>query len=259
METIRLCGVDVHPVSLDQAADQVLGWAGDRKEGRVRLVVTPNVDHVVMFAERADVREVYGAADLVLVDGKPLVWVARLQGRPLPGRVAGSDLVPQVFARSRQTGQQVRAYFLGAGSGVGERAAKRVEQDYPTVKVVGVFSPPRGFEKDPQQNEGILERIRAAEPDLLLVGLGAPKQELWVQAHREAIHAKVALCIGATIDFLAGEKSRAPEWMQKVGAEWLYRVLQEPRRLGPRYARDGVVFPKILLGELLQARRRPSY
>ena len=107
----------------------------------------------------------------------------------------------------------------------------------------------RSFEKDYEENQRILQLIEQAEPDLLVVGLGAPKQELWVHAHRDRLHAKVALCVGATIDFLAGEKARAPRWMRRMRLEWLHRLLSEPRRLAKRYARDAWVFPQLVWGE----------
>jgi len=145
-------------------------------------------------------------------------------------------------------------YLLGAAPGVAERAAENVHRRWPAVRVVGTYSPPIGFERDAVENEGILERIADARPDVLVVGLGAPKQELWVHQHREKLAAKVALCVGATIDFLAGEKARAPRWMQRVGLEWFYRVASEPKRLAARYARDAWIFPRLLAREWWQRR-----
>jgi N-acetylglucosaminyldiphosphoundecaprenol N-acetyl-beta-D-mannosaminyltransferase len=137
-------------------------------------------------------------------------------------------------------------FLLGAGPGVADRAARNIASRWPAVHVVGTYSPPLGFERDPQENEAILAKVAAARPDVLMVGLGAPKQELWVDAHRTRIEAAVTLCIGATIDFLAGEKRRAPRWMRRTGLEWLHRVASEPRRLLHRYARDGWVFPQLV-------------
>jgi N-acetylglucosaminyldiphosphoundecaprenol N-acetyl-beta-D-mannosaminyltransferase len=118
------------------------------------------------------------------------------------------------------------------------------------VDVVGCYSPPLGFENDAKENERILMLIREAAPDLLVLGLGAPKQELWMHRHRGEIAAKVALCVGATIDFLAGEKKRAPKWIQSLGLEWAHRMCSEPKRLVKRYARDAVIFPRLVLKEM---------
>jgi N-acetylglucosaminyldiphosphoundecaprenol N-acetyl-beta-D-mannosaminyltransferase len=249
---VELFGVQIDPLRMDEAVGQVLSWAqGD--EARCRFVVTPNVDHVVMLQHHDGLRAAYRDAGLVLVDGAPVLWSARLLNRPVPERVAGSDLVPALFAAARDD-EPLKVYLLGAGPGVAERAAGKIERQWPGVKVVGTYSPPLGFERDDGENAAIMARIAGAKPDVLVVGLGAPKQELWVHKHREKIAAKVALCVGATIDFLAGEKSRAPRWMQRVGLEWFYRVASEPKRLAARYARDAWIFPRLLAREWWQRR-----
>ena len=125
----------------------------------------------------------------------------------------------------------LKVFLLGAAPGVAERAAERIHERWPSVEVVGSYSPPLGFEKDACENENILQQVAAAKPDVLVVGLGAPKQELWVHTHCQQIAAPVALCVGATIDFLAGEKPRAPVWMRRTGLEWVHRLASEPRRL----------------------------
>jgi N-acetylglucosaminyldiphosphoundecaprenol N-acetyl-beta-D-mannosaminyltransferase len=117
---------------------------------------------------------------------------------------------------------------------------------WPNLETVGVYSPPIGFEKNPDESNYILGRIALGQPDVLIVGLGAPKQEIWVHQHRDLICARIALCVGATIDFLAGEKKRAPAWMQRSGIEWLHRVCTEPKRLAKRYAKDAWVFPRLV-------------
>jgi N-acetylglucosaminyldiphosphoundecaprenol N-acetyl-beta-D-mannosaminyltransferase len=133
---------------------------------------------------------------------------------------------------------------------VAERAAEQIHGTWCGVEVVGCYSPPLGFEKDAAENEAILARVAAANADLVVVGLGAPKQELWVAAHRDRIAAPAALCVGATIDFLAGEKARAPVWMRRVGLEWLHRMASEPRRLARRYLRDAIQVPRLMWREI---------
>jgi len=146
--------------------------------------------------------------------------------------------------------------LFGAAPGVAERAASAIEARYPGVRVVGAYGPPLGFERDPEETRRSLARIRDAEPELLLVGLGAPKQELWVHANQAEIRTRVALCIGATIDFLAGERGRAPSWMQRIGLEWFHRMVQEPKRLVPRYAKNAIEFPKLVFREWREQGRR---
>jgi N-acetylglucosaminyldiphosphoundecaprenol N-acetyl-beta-D-mannosaminyltransferase len=120
------------------------------------------------------------------------------------------------------------------------------------VEVVGTHSPPFNFECDRFENELILAKVAAVRPDVLIVGLGAPRQELWVDAHRSRIESSATLCVGATIDFLAGQKRRAPRWMRRVGLEWLHRVASEPRRLTGRYARDAVIFPLLVFRQAIE-------
>jgi len=243
----KLFGIELDAIRFSEAVRQVHAWV-EQGEHRCHYIVTPNVDHAVMFQERADLRDAYHDAALVLADGAPVVWAAKLLGRMLPGRVPGSDLTPAVFAAARKT-RPLTTFLLGAGPGVARRAGERIEAIWPAVKVVGTYSPPLGFEKNDVENAAIVERINAASADLLVIGLGAPKQELWIHRFAPQLNTSVALCVGATIDFLAGEKQRAPKVLQRVGLEWLHRVASEPRRLLKRYARDAWIFPQLVWRE----------
>ena len=205
---VPLFGFEIDAIDMAGAIERIYGWI-ERGEMNCRFVVTPNVDHAVLFQDHAGLRDAYANASLVLADGAPVVAAARLLGRAVPARVAGSDLAPALFSATQSHHRPLRVYLLGAGPGVAARAAQNILARWPGVEVVGTDSPPLGFERNQTINDEVLERIAAAQPDVLIVGLGAPKQELWVNAHRERIHASVALCVGATIDFLAGEKRRA--------------------------------------------------
>jgi N-acetylglucosaminyldiphosphoundecaprenol N-acetyl-beta-D-mannosaminyltransferase len=244
---VELFGVQIDSLRMDQAVGQILAWVADSSE-RCRFVVTPNVDHIVMLQHHAELRAAYEDAGMVLADGTPVLWSAQLLNRPLPQRVAGSDLVPSLFTAIPHD-RPLSIFLLGAAPGVAERAAANIRRRWPAVQIVGIHSPPLGFERSEQDTAEILRRVDAARPDVLIVGLGAPKQELWVHQHRGELRAKVALCVGATIDFLAGERNRAPLWMRHAGLEWLYRVLGEPRRLAARYARDAIIFPRLVAQE----------
>jgi N-acetylglucosaminyldiphosphoundecaprenol N-acetyl-beta-D-mannosaminyltransferase len=247
-ERVRLFGLEIDRVTMPQAVERVLHWTTAHDPG-CRYVVTPNLDHAVMFQEHAGLRAAYSQAALVLADGWPLVAASRWLGRPLPERVAGSDLVPAVFAAAGQRRQPLRVFLLGAAPGVAERAAKNIERRWPAIHVCGRCSPPLGFERDAVVNERILAQVAAARPDVLVVGLGAPKQELWLHQHHATIDVPVALAVGATIDFLAGERRRAPRWLQRMQLEWLHRLASEPRRLAARYWRDACVFPRLMWRE----------
>lgn len=250
---VRLFGIAIDPLTMSETVDAVLGWAREPRGTSCRFVVTPNVDHAVMFQSNDKLRAAYADAALVLADGAPVVAAARMLRRAIPERVPGSDLAPAMFKRASESmGQRrnaalpLRVFLLGAGPGVAERAAANIAARWPGVAVVGTLSPPMGFERDAKESERILAAVNEATPDVLLVGFGAPKQELWVHAYAPQLNAKVALCIGATIDFLAGEKRRAPRWMRRVGLEWLHRLSTEPRRLAKRYLRDAWVFPQLV-------------
>lgn len=237
---VPLFNYEVDPLTMDEAVRQVLAWI-EARDGVCRYVVTPNVNHTVLLERHAGLRRAYRDAGLILVDGMPVLLAARWFGRPVPARVAGSDLVPRLFdAAERSAG--ISVFLLGAGPGVARRAAARIEARWPKSKVVGLDSPPLGFESDAACGDRIVAAIADTRPDLLVVGLGAPKQELWVHAHWRRLAAPAALCVGATIDFLAGEKRRAPRWMRRTGLEWLHRAASEPRRLAKRYAADAWAF-----------------
>lgn len=237
---LRLFNYEVDPLVMDEAVEEILAWIVAR-DPVCRYVVTPNVNHTVLLERHVGLRLAYRDAGLVLVDGMPLVLAARLFGRPVPERVAGSDLVPRLFDEAdRRNG--IRVFLLGAAPGVAQCAARQIEHRWPRCRVAGTHSPPVGFERDAAENDGIVAAVARARPDLLVVGLGAPKQELWVHAHRERLAVPVALCVGAAIDFLAGEKRRAPAWMRRAGLEWLHRIGSEPRRLAKRYAGDAWAF-----------------
>ena len=248
---VRLFGVDLDPLRMTETVSRIQRWVADPNSG-CRYVVPPNVDHTVLLRHDARLQAAYRDADLVLADGWPVVFASRLVDRALPERVAGSDLVPSLFTYANA---ELRVFLLGAAPGVADRAATNIHRSWARVSIVGTYSPPLGFETDQQENGQILERIRQARPDLLIVGLGAPKQELWVHAHRAQIEAKAALCVGATIDFLAGENKRAPQIWQRCGLEWLFRMMSDPRRLVRRYARDAFIFPQLVWQEWQQTRR----
>lgn len=251
---IPLFGLEIDNLDMAGAVQTILSWR-DEPHVACRYVVTPNVDHVVLFQTHVALRDAYRGASLVLADGAPVVAASRLLRKPLPERVAGSDLAPALFDAATRVFEEsgvrsLRVFLLGAAPGVAERAARKIHQRWVGVDVVGTLSPPLGFEHDTAQNERIYRAVAETEPDIILIGLGAPKQELWIAQHAGRLAARGALCVGATIDFLAGEKPRSPVWMQRLGLEWLHRLASEPSRLASRYLRDAWVFPQLVWREL---------
>lgn len=242
----RALGVWVDALSLEQAAERVARFLAEAESDRAtpaRYVVTPNLDHAVQLLENVDLRSVYRAAALILPDGMPLVWAARWNGYSLFERVTGSDLTPRVLSIAPPG---TKVFLLGGSDEASARAQARIEADYPNVAVVGRSSPPRGFEKDPAWSDRLTHEITSSGAELVILGLGAPKQELWAHAHAARLPGTVLLCVGATIDFLAGTVSRAPRFVQRIGLEWLYRMLSDPGRLVQRYAKDAWYLPLLL-------------
>lgn len=213
-------------------------------KGEATMVITPNLDHAVRASRSDEYREFLSRASLVVADGQPLIWASRLLSTPLPERVAGSDLLPALCERAAQRGHRV--YFFGGNPGSAESARDILTARFPGLQVVGTACPPIGFDKDPQQNEAALADIQAAEPDIVFVGLGSPKQERWITANQDRYGPAVSLGIGVSFSFIAGDVKRAPVWMQKLGLEWVHRLCQEPSRLWRRYLVDSWGFLPIL-------------
>jgi N-acetylglucosaminyldiphosphoundecaprenol N-acetyl-beta-D-mannosaminyltransferase len=229
VERVPLGRIHVDAYTFEGAIDAIVGLC--RKGGGT--VVTPNVDHVVMAETDDALKAAYDGSSLSLLDGKPLQWLAGAMNRPVPGKISGSDLIRPLVARAAREG--LSCYFLGGLEGVAQKAADILAAENPGLKVAGCFSPPFGFEKDPAQDQAVVDRVRAAAPALVFLALGAPKQELWGHKHKAALAPAVTLGIGASLDFIAGTVKRAPRWMSDAGLEWAYRLAQEPGRMYERY------------------------
>ena len=230
---VRLLNTYVDNITMEEAVAHIEKLA---RTGHNAYVVTPNVDHIVRLERDEYFRQIYSDADLILTDGKPLIWISKWMGEPIKEKVSGADLFPRVCAMA--AGKGYRVALLGAKEGAAARAAENLVQKYPGLRVTGIYSPPLGFEKSPEEREKVYSFIRLAEPDILCIGLGTPMQEKFFFKARKKIQVPVVLHIGAAIDFEAGVVQRAPGWMQDVGLEWLYRVLREPGRLFKRYFID---------------------
>jgi N-acetylglucosaminyldiphosphoundecaprenol N-acetyl-beta-D-mannosaminyltransferase len=250
MERVTLFGVSIDNVNAAEAVERVRELL---ENGSQHYVTTPNTDHVVRLQKDTALRQAHEEASLVLADGWPVVQACRILGRPLKGRVTGADLLPNVCEMAAKSGRSL--YILGGMDGVAERAAHNLRARYPGLRIAGTYSPPFGFERDAEECRRIAERIDRARPDLLAIGLGCPKQELWIAKHRREMQFGVALCIGAAIDFAAGNLSRAPQWMQHNGLEWLYRLAQEPGRLWKRYLVDDMAFARVVAREWFNRRK----
>ncbi len=268
---VMILGVPVDDLSLDSTIQHILSMIRDYQlDWRPRQVATVNVDFLMNSlswfpfgpARHPELLEILQNADLVTADGMPIVWLSRLLHAPIQARVAGSDLVPALAKTIAQTGHSV--YFLGGSGDIGQQAADKLIQKYPGLNVAGVDSPFVYTEGEEmltadEQDKLILEKINKVRPDILLVGFGNPKQELWFNRNSHKLKAAVTIGIGGTYEFIVGNVSRAPVWVQKSGFEWIHRILQDPKRLWKRYA---IAIPKLcvitiplLLSNLIQRKK----
>lgn len=199
-------------------------------------VVTPNVDHIVQLERGGELCEVYQNANLILADGMPLLWIAKWYGTPIKQKISGSDLFPLLCEMAANKGYTM--YFLGAEEGVDAKAAENLTKRYVGLQVVGTYSPPIGFEKDENELDKVRRKILEVKPHILIVGLGCPKQELFILHNKDKLEVPISLGFGASLDFEANHIKRAPKWISDHGLEWLFRIIQDPRRMAKRYLID---------------------
>ena len=207
-------------------------------------VVPINVDVVMKIENDEKLKRIIDEADMVLVDGKPLIWISKIKKNKIKEKVSGSDLVPKLCEISNKKGYSI--FIIGGKEGVAEAAKQKLKEKYSNINIVGTYAPPFGFENDQEELNKINKIISSVKPDLLFACFGCPKQEKWIYDNYNKYGAKVSICAGATVDFLAGNIKRAPKWMSDCGLEWFYRFLQEPKRLFKRYFIDDMKIIKLL-------------
>jgi N-acetylglucosaminyldiphosphoundecaprenol N-acetyl-beta-D-mannosaminyltransferase len=221
------------------------------------FLITPNADHLVSLQEDKEFYDLYQQADYVTVDSQILLFALKVLGQPVKEKISGSDFFPQYCMHHRDN-PDIRIYLLGAMPGIAVRAASNINERIGREIVVAYHSPSFGFETNEAECQEIIERINQSTANVLVVGVGAPKQEKWIQSHRDkltGIHTFMAL--GATIDFEAGTLARAPSWMSTLGLEWLYRLTREPGRLWRRYLVRDTRFIYLVFKEMLNLYRNP--
>jgi exopolysaccharide biosynthesis WecB/TagA/CpsF family protein len=246
---VTILGVEIDAVTIDEAIGTIPRFIANRRSA---LVFWLNVDNLMKVKRDPELRAIFRASDLVLVDGTPMMWAARFLGSPLPGRVSGSDFVP-AFCRAAAT-EGHRIFLLGALPGVADAAKDRLERMNPGLRIVGTYAPPFGFEKDACECARIVSLVRAAAPDVLFVAFGAPKEQKWLYRFRNELNVPASMGVGSTLDYLGGRLKRAPLWLQRAGLEWSYRLMQEPRRLWRRYLLEDPPFVLHVIGERFKGR-----
>lgn len=253
-----ILGVPIDDLTMSEALDRLEQFiAVGRKSGTSHQIATVNADFVVNALHDPELRYILQQADMTTADGTPLVLGARLLGVPLAGRVTGADLVPALAERAAQKGYSL--FLLGARPGVAAQAGKILQERNPGLKIAGIVSPPNTSVLD--MDPAIVEELKAARPDILLVAFGNPKQEKWISMYARQLNIPVCIGIGGTLDMIAGVTRRAPAWVQNAGFEWLYRLMQEPRRLWKRYVLDLFYFGTFFVRQwwaMRQDRSRPA-
>lgn len=242
-------GLPLTPVTFAQTVDLVGRLI---RAGKPRYFITANLHYAMLTSQDPRLPAVNDEAAFIVADGMPLVWASGWRSERLPERVAGSDLVPALCAQAASHGQRV--FFLGGAPGIADEAARRLRQRCPGLQIAGVEAPPFRTLSAAEEN-AMMDRIRAARPDLLFIAFGQPKGEVWMAQHYQALGVPVSVQIGASLDFLAGKVPRSPLWIQRIGFEWAYRLSREPGRLTSRYARNAWFALRMLTRDLFTFQR----
>lgn len=245
-----LLGIPVDNLDMTLALDRIMNMVDEfRADGRKRLVATANVDFIVNAHKKEDRKDPEGLlsilrkADMVTADGMPLVWLSRLLGRPLKERVTGADMVPALAEKAAAEGKSI--YLFGGQGNSAKRTAEILKKQHPELKIAG-YSAPFIDMDDKIENKIEIARLNITEPDILLIALGNPKQEIWYNKYKKYLRVPVSMGIGGTFEFIAGKTNRAPEWMRRSGLEWIYRMTQDPKRLISRYSRGLYTFNRLV-------------
>ena len=224
-ERLEILGIGVDRVTSDEALERIGTFIAEgREKGTTHQVVTANAEIIYRASKNEDMKAIINQAQMVTADGSGVVWASKQLGEPLADRVTGIDLVNSICAASAQYGWKL--YILGSAPGVADTAAKNICEKYPGCNIIGTH---HGY-FDAQEEQNILAELRELKPDVLFVALGAPRQEYWIAEHIKALGIPVGMGIGGSMDVLSGNVKRAPEWMQKMSLEWLYRFLIQPTR-----------------------------
>ena len=240
LNRIRFMNTYIDNVTESEAINYIEQCIKNRKIGHV---ITPNVDQIVRIEKDPYFKKICDNAELLLVDGHPLMWISKWYRTPFKEKICGSDLVPHLCELASKKGYKI--FLLGAAEGVAKMATENLEQQYPGIKVVGYYSPPFGFEIDKSEIERINSLLLQSEADLLFVGMGVPKQDIFIYENMNKYNIPMSFSIGATIDFIAGVQKRAPKWINSIGFEWLYRLINNPKRMFKRYLRDDLLIFKL--------------
>ncbi len=216
------------------------------------VLFTPNVDHLIKLQKDPDFVEAYNISNYRLCDSQFVLYASKLLGTPLQQKISGSDFFP-AFYEFHKDNPDIKIFLLGAAPGVARKAQAKINRKVGRKMVVDSYSPPFGFEKDEAECQKIVDMINQSGATVLVVGVGAPKQEKWIYKYKDKLPAiKIFMALGATIDFEADNVKRAPKWMSEIGLEWFFRLSCEPKRLWKRYLVDDIPFFLLIMNQRLK-------
>ena len=240
-----ICGVKVSSVNLNLAAETIENWIKNRY--KTYVCVAP-VSTIVECARNSDYMKIVNSAGMVTPDGMSLVWLSKMTGDKTIERTYGPDLLETVCALSAEKG--VKPFFYGGTPEILTRLVNRLKEKFPGINIVGSYAPP--FRSKAEESTEVLAQMQAAQPDILWIGLGSPKQDFWMRRYRPELSVPVMIGVGAAFDFLSGAKKQAPRWMQRSGLEWLFRLGCEPKRLWRRYLIGNTQFVYYVIKDFLR-------
>lgn len=236
---VNVCDIQIDRYSFEEVVDLISSHIISNHNSP-EYVVTPNAQHIVNLHKDSYFQNIYQQAFLVVPDGVPLLWAAKLFKTPLSSRVNGTDLFEKLCQVADE--KNLKVFFLGGRPQAAQKAAQVLRERYKNLNVTGTYCPPFGFESDLKELDKINLLLKESAPDILFVGLGSPKQEYWIYQNYQRLNIPISIGIGVSFELVSGMVNRSPKWMQKMGLEWLFRLMMEPRRLWKRYILGNLVF-----------------
>lgn len=247
MKTDKISFMGIYIDNLN--ANEMVDYIFEKIENRTPVqIVGVNVDQIVRVSKNELSKKIFLNSSLVFVDGKPIQWMCKLLGTPIKERITGPDLMEFVCAKAAS--KKYRIFLLGAAPGVAQKCGEILRERYPGVEISGTYSPPLGFQNNEDEMQNIIEMLKKSNSDILFVGMGSPKQDIFIYENMSKYDIPVSFSMGAAIDFISGNVKRAPRWMVVCGLEWFHRMVQNPKRLFKRYLVDDMAIVPLFIKEI---------
>ncbi|WP_200977084.1 WecB/TagA/CpsF family glycosyltransferase [Echinicola sp. 20G] len=247
---VDILGVKVSNISFNDTIEYIVDAVKLKKR---TAIFTPNMNLLVTAHKDDSYKDILNTSSLLIPDGKPLIWTSMLLKQPLTEKVSGSSLFFKLCEVSAK--KKLKIFLLGAAPGVGKMAKNNLESLYPGLTINGTYSPPFGFENDKSEVNKIVKLLKDSQSDILVVGLGAPKQEKFISRYYQKYDIPVSLGLGSSIDYAAGVQKMAPEWMKKAGLGWLFRLCYQPVRLGKRYFSEAPLYAVLVMKQISSSKK----